>query len=64
MFLATSFFARLLNLLKSFGTVFRLSTSILSALDFKLAKLAFYQILMHRCLSSLLIWIFCIIREI
>ena len=40
-FLAKSLLTTLLNLLKSKGTVFNLSTSILSILAFKLAKLDF-----------------------
>ena len=40
-FLATSFFTTLFNLDKSIGTVFNLSTSILSTSVFKLARFVF-----------------------
>ena len=67
-FLTTSFFTTLLNLAKSTGTVFNLSTSILSTSVFKLARfvfdaklltsicVAFYRsILLHNCLNLILL---------
>ena len=44
-FLTTSLFTTLLNLLKSTGTVFNFSISILSTSAFKLAKFGFSSIL-------------------